>query len=122
MNATSRPRPEIPNPLPPDFSILKFVCDWKGLDYAKEKAKIEARMNGRSHLVSTLQANEHDCTQTKREPSKSARQAKLLKTQGLPIPCPFCTLHTREQQIGALMELLFDSILEVAQGVMEGSK
>ena len=122
MTTTKRPMPPLPNPLPADFSILQFWCEWKGLDYAKEKEKAEAGMNRRSTLGSLASVNGHNCKTFELEPPASKRQARLLKTQSLPIPCPFCASLTREQQVNALMELLFDAIVEVSKGVVEGSR
>jgi len=120
MTTTKRPMPPIPNPLPPDFSTVKFWCEWQGLDYAKEKAKTEMSMEGRSTLGTIFSVNGHSCRDLQREPPPSKRQATLLKRQGMPIPCPFCASLSREQQIDALMELLFDAVVDVAKGVVEG--
>lgn len=120
MTTTKRPMPPLPNPLPPDFSAVKFWCDWHGLDHAKEQAKIKAGMEGRSKLGAIFSDNGHDCRAVQLEPPPKKRQAMLLKKQSLPIPCPFCASLSREQQIDALMELLFDAIVDVAKGVAEG--
>lgn len=120
MVISKRPMPPIPDPLPPDFSMVKFWCDWHGLDHKKEQAKIKAGMEGRSTLGAIFSDNGHSCRAVQLEPPPKKRQSMLLKKQGLPIPCPFCASLTREQQIDSVMELLFDAIVEVARDVVKG--